>query len=56
MHFHYVLSMGALFSLIAAYYYWGPSMFGLNYNRIWEKFTSDYYSSQLILSSYLCTS
>lgn len=34
-HFHYVLSMGALFSLIGAYYYWGPSMFGLNYNRIW---------------------
>ena len=34
-HFHYVLSMGALFSLIGAYYYWGPAMFGLNYNRIW---------------------
>jgi len=34
-HFHYVLSMGALFSLIGAYYYWGPSMFGLNYNRVW---------------------
>lgn len=33
-HFHYVLSMGALFSLIGAYYYWGPSMFGLNYNRV----------------------
>nr|YP_008475242.1 cytochrome c oxidase subunit 1 [Candida blackwelliae]AGS44564.1 cytochrome c oxidase subunit 1 [Candida blackwelliae] len=32
-HFHYVLSMGALFSLIAGYYYWGPSMFGLSYNR-----------------------
>lgn len=34
-HFHYVLSMGALFSLIGAYYYWGPCMFGLNYNRTW---------------------
>lgn len=33
-HFHYVLSMGALFSLIGAYYYWGPAMFGLKYNRI----------------------
>lgn len=33
-HFHYVLSMGALFSLIGAYYYWGPSMFGLNYNKV----------------------
>lgn len=36
-HFHYVLSMGALFSLIGAYYYWGPSMFGLNYNRTWAE-------------------
>lgn len=36
-HFHYVLSMGALFSLIGAYYYWGPAMFGLNYNRTWAE-------------------
>lgn len=36
-HFHYVLSMGALFSLVGGYYYWGPSMFGLNYNRIWAE-------------------
>uniref|UniRef100_E3VW20 Cytochrome c oxidase subunit 1 n=1 Tax=[Candida] alai TaxID=434040 RepID=E3VW20_9ASCO len=33
-HFHYVLSMGALFSLIGGYYYWSPVMFGLNYNTI----------------------
>ena len=33
-HFHYVLSMGALFGLVGGYYYWGPAMFGLNYNRI----------------------
>nr|YP_003204911.1 cytochrome c oxidase subunit 1 [Millerozyma farinosa]CAY39281.1 cytochrome c oxidase, subunit 1 [Millerozyma farinosa] len=34
-HFHYVLSMGALFSLVGGYYYWGPAMFGLKYNRMW---------------------
>lgn len=26
--------MGALFSLIAGYYYWGPAMFGLKYNKV----------------------
>nr|YP_009919792.1 Cox1 [Metschnikowia agaves]QMQ98501.1 Cox1 [Metschnikowia agaves] len=36
-HFHYVLSMGALFSLVGGYYYWGPSMFGLNYNKVWAE-------------------
>ena len=36
-HFHYVLSMGALFSLVGGYYYWGPAMFGLNYNKIWAE-------------------
>ncbi|CAH6724011.1 cytochrome c oxidase subunit 1 (mitochondrion) [[Candida] jaroonii] len=36
-HFHYVLSMGALFSLMGAYYYWGPAMFGLNYNKVWAE-------------------
>lgn len=29
--------MGALFSLVGGYYYWGPSMFGLNYNRVWAE-------------------
>lgn len=37
MHFHYVLSMGALFSLVGGYYYWGPSMFGLQYNKVWAE-------------------
>ncbi|YP_011104928.1 cytochrome oxidase subunit 1 (mitochondrion) [Schizosaccharomyces pombe] len=32
-HFHYVLSMGALFGLCGAYYYWSPKMFGLMYNE-----------------------
>ena len=36
-HFHYVLSMGALFSLVGGYYYWGPSMFGLRYNKVWAE-------------------
>lgn len=32
-HFHYVLSMGAVFSMFAAYYYWSPLMLGLDYNE-----------------------
>jgi len=32
-HFHYVLSLGALFGLIGAYYYWSPLMFGKMYNE-----------------------
>jgi cytochrome c oxidase subunit 1 len=36
-HFHYVLSMGAIFSLIGGFYYWGPTMFGLNYNKVWAE-------------------
>lgn len=32
-HFHYVLSMGAIFSLFAAYYYWSPQILGLYYNE-----------------------
>lgn len=29
--------MGALFSLVGGYYYWGPSMFGLRYNKVWAE-------------------
>lgn len=32
-HFHYVLSMGAVFSLYSSYYYWSPLILGLNYNE-----------------------
>ena len=31
-HFHYVLSMGAVFALYSAWYYWTPKILGVNYN------------------------
>jgi len=31
-HFHYVLSMGAVFGLFSAWYYWIPKILGLDYN------------------------
>jgi cytochrome c oxidase subunit 1 len=32
-HFHYVLSLGAVFSLFAGFYYWFPKMTGRMYNE-----------------------
>jgi cytochrome c oxidase subunit 1 len=32
-HFHYVLSLGAIFSMFAGWYYWFPKMFGYMYNE-----------------------
>jgi cytochrome c oxidase subunit 1 len=34
-HFHYVLSLGAVFSLFAGYYYWSPKILGLYYNELY---------------------
>ena len=31
-HFHYVLSLGAVFALFSAWYYWIPKITGLSYN------------------------
>jgi len=32
-HFHYVLSLGAVFAIFAAFYYWFPKMTGYMYNE-----------------------
>ena len=32
-HFHYVLSLGAIFALFAGFYYWFPKMTGCEYNE-----------------------
>ena len=32
-HFHYVLSLGAVFGLFAGWYYWFEKMFGVKYNK-----------------------
>nr|YP_010555456.1 cytochrome c oxidase subunit 1 [Ramaria rubella]UYR22215.1 cytochrome c oxidase subunit 1 [Ramaria rubella] len=36
-HFHYVLSMGAVFALFAGFYYWAPKIVGLTYNELLGK-------------------
>ena len=36
-HFHYVLSLGAVFAIFAAWYYWFPKMSGYMYNSILAK-------------------
>ena len=45
-HFHYVLSMGAVFALFAGFYFWAPKILGLSYNELlgkihfWSKWPS----------------
>merc|ERR1712072_846696 len=36
-HFHYVLSMGAVFAIFAGFYFWFPKMFGVNFNELLGK-------------------
>ena len=37
-HFHYVLSMGVVFSLFGAFYYWYPLFTGLSLNEEWGSY------------------
>lgn len=36
-HFHYVLSMGAVFSVFCAFYYWLWKMTGYTYNELYAQ-------------------
>ena len=36
-HFHYVLSMGAVFALFSAWHFWIPKIVGLDYNKTLSK-------------------
>nr|YP_009391101.1 cytochrome c oxidase subunit I [Esteya vermicola]ARV88382.1 cytochrome c oxidase subunit I [Esteya vermicola] len=36
-HFHYVLSMGAVFAMFSGWYFWIPKILGLNYNMLLAK-------------------
>jgi len=37
LHFHYVLSMGAVFALFSGWYFWIPKILGLDYNLLYSK-------------------
>ena len=45
-HFHYVLSMGAVFAIFAGFYYWIDKITGLQYT---ETFRSNYIFGLLLL-------
>ncbi|MFZ4806001.1 MAG: cytochrome c oxidase subunit I [Hyphomicrobiaceae bacterium] len=36
-HFHYVLSLGAVFAIFAGWYYWFPKMYGIEYNEFFAQ-------------------
>jgi cytochrome c oxidase subunit 1 len=36
-HFHYVLSLGAVFAILASWYYWFPKFTGYMYSETYSK-------------------
>lgn len=36
-HFHYVLSLGAVFAIFSGFYYWLPKITGISYNESWAQ-------------------
>ena len=36
-HFHYVISMGAVFAMFSGWYFWVPKILGLNYDMLLSK-------------------
>nr|YP_009455668.1 cytochrome c oxidase subunit I [Lutraria maxima]AUH21194.1 cytochrome c oxidase subunit 1 [Lutraria maxima] len=36
-HFHYVLSMGAIFAMFAGFHYWFPMVMGVGLHPVWSK-------------------
>lgn len=57
-HFHYVLSMGAVFALFAGFYFWTPKIIGLTYNEFlgkihfWILFVGVLQTTLIILSTF----
>jgi len=56
-HFHYVLSMGAVFAIFAAFYFWAPKIIGLTYNdflgkvHFWTMFVGVNFKGRIYLEN-----